>query len=163
MKRSVILFSCAILALAVFAVPAGAAKKGFKTGTYKATGAVTFSFKIYKGSCYRKGKKRSGYCVSGTGSTRPRLQMKCPVIEDGRKDYESFGFVPNQFWIPSSGKVRIKVTNPVRTDEEDRYTFNLNLKRNGRATGNMSQTSDVKSISVKSTCASGVQKFTAKR
>lgn len=162
MKRSLPIFACAVLALAVLASPAGAAKKGFKTGTYKATGAVAFNFKIYKGTCYNKGKKRSGYCISGTGD-RPRLQMKCPVVEDGVKDYEAFGFVPNQFGIPKSGKVRIKVTNPVRTDEEDRYTFNLNLKKNGRATGDLSLTADVKSISVKSTCASGVQKFSAKR
>lgn len=162
MKRSLTILACAILALAIFAVPASAAKKGFKTGIYKATGAVSFNFKIYKGTCYHKGKKRAGYCISGRGD-RPKLQMKCPVIEGGVRDHEGFAFIPDQFWIPKSGKVRIKRSNPIRTDEEDRFTFNLTLKKNGRATGNLSLTSDVKSISVKSTCESGVQKFSAKR
>lgn len=160
-------FAFLITVLAVFAIattPASAASKGFKTGTYTASGDVSFKFKVYKGSCYHSGtKKRSGYCLSGISSTTPKLQMICPQVQGGVKDFQAFAFLPNQKWIPKSGKIRIKFTNPIRTDETDTHTFNLTLKKNGRASGNLSLSAQRKSISVVSTCESGVKNFTAKR
>lgn len=162
MKRLLVLAVVALAAL-VLSVPAGAAKKGFKTGTYTATGDVSFKFKIYKGSCYHSGsKKKKGYCVSGIGSP-PRVPVDCPEVSGGVKDHEATAFVPNQKYLPSSGKIKISFRNEVRTDEWDDHTFNLTVKRNGRASGSLSVTSTVKSISVQSTCPSGVKKFTAKR
>lgn len=163
MKKSVI-FLVAIAVLALAAPTAGAAKKGFKTGTYTASGDVSFKFKVYKGTCqYTSTKKRSGYCLSGISSTAPRLQMICPVVQGGVKNFEEFAFLPNQKWIPKSGKIRMKFTNPIRQDESDTHTFNLTLKKNGRASGNLSLSAQRKSISVISTCESGVKNFTAKR
>jgi hypothetical protein len=164
MTRSLKLLAIALLAFAVLAVPATAKKKsGFKTGTYKATGDVSFKFKVYKGTCYAdKGKKKTGYCLSGFGSP-PKLQMICQVVEDGVKDHEEFAFIPNQKYIPSSGKIRIKATNPVRTDEFDTHTFNLDLGKDGKASGSLQMDQQVKSISVISTCSSGKKKFTAKK
>lgn len=163
MTRSLKLLVLALLALAVVAVPAGAKKATYKTGTYTATGDVSFKFKIYKGSCYdAKFKKKSGYCFSGFGGP-PKIKLKCPVVENGVKDYEDFAFIPNQKLISSTGKIRMKGTNPVRTDEFDSWTFNLDLAKNGKASGSLSQTSQVKSISVISTCASGKLKFTAEK
>jgi hypothetical protein len=164
MTRSLKLLALALLAFAVIVVPAGAKKSsGFKTGTYKATGAVAFSFKVYKGTCYdNSNKKKTGYCLSGFGS-RPKIQLDCPDVNDGVKDHEGFAFIPNQKYIPSSGKVRIKGHNPVRTGEYDDYTFNLDLGKKGKGSGSLSFDSTVKSISVTSTCVSGVLKFSAKK
>lgn len=162
MKKFVVLAVACAAALAL-SVPAGAAKKGFKTGTYTATGAVAFKFKIYKGSCYATGsKKKKGYCVSGVGSP-PRVAVDCPDIEGGVKDHTATAFIPNQKYLPKSGKIRISARNPIRTDEWDDLTFNLKVKNNGRASGDLSVTSTVKSSTVQSTCPSGVLKFTAKR
>lgn len=163
MTRSVKLLALALLALAVLAVPAGAKKSsGFKTGTYKATGDVSFKFKVYKGTCYDdKLKKKTGYCLSGLST--PKLQLDCPDVTDGVKDHEGLAFIPNQKYIPSSGKLRIKYRNPVRTGEYDDYTFNLDLGKKGKGSGSLSLDSTVKSISVTSTCKSGEQKFSAKK
>jgi hypothetical protein len=164
MTRTLKSLALALLALAIVAVPAGAKKKsGFKTGTYTASGDVSFKFKVYKGTCYADGgKKKTGYCLSGWGPS-PKLQMKCQVIEDGVKDHEEFAFIPNQKYIPSSGKIRIKATNPVRTDEFDVHTFNLDLGKKGKGSGSLQMDQQVKSISVISTCTSGKQKFTVKK
>ncbi|MGH2960110.1 MAG: hypothetical protein ACRDKE_10940 [Solirubrobacterales bacterium] len=163
MTRTLKFLALALLALSVIAVPAGAKKSsGFKSGTYKATGDVEFKFKVYKGTCYASGgKKKSGYCLSGLST--PKLQLDCPEIEDGVKDHEGLAFIPNQKLIPSSGKLRIKVTNPVREGEFDVHTFNLDLGKKGKATGSLSLESTVKSTSVTSTCVSGKKKFTAKK
>lgn len=147
----------------VLSVPAGAAKKGFKTGTYKASGDVAFKFKVYKGSCYVSSrKKKNGYCVSGIGSP-PQVTVDCPDVPGGVRDHQTLTFVPNQKYLPSSGKIKISFRNTTRADEWDDHTFNLTVKKNGRASGSLSVTSTVKSISVQSTCPSGVKKFTAKR
>lgn len=164
MTRSLKLLAIALFSFALIAVPATAKKKsGFKTGTYKATGDVAFKFKVYKGTCYdAKFKKKSGYCVSGIGSP-PKLKLDCPEVEDGVKDHESFGFVPNQKLLSSTGKIRVKFTNPVRKDEFDMHTFNLDLGRKGKGSGSMSLTAQVKSISVISTCKTGKLKFNVKK
>lgn len=164
MTRSLKLLALALLAFAVMAVPAAAKKaSGFKTGTYKATGDVAFKFKVYKGTCYADGgKKKTGYCLSGLGSA-PKLQMDCQDVKDGVSDHEEFASLPNQKYIPSSGKIRIKFTNPVRTDEFDTHTFNLDLGKKGKGSGSLSLDQQVKSISVISTCTSGKKKFTVKK
>ncbi|MBJ7354400.1 MAG: hypothetical protein JHC98_06205 [Thermoleophilaceae bacterium] len=164
MIRTLRLLALALLALAIVAVPATAKKSsGFKTGTYKATGDVSFKFKVYKGTCYADGgKKKTGYCLSGIGSP-PKLQMDCPDVKDGVKDHEAFAFLPNQKHIPSSGKIRIKFTNPVRTDEFDVHTFNLDLGKKSKGSGSLSMDQQVKSIAVISTCTSGKKKFTVKK
>jgi hypothetical protein len=162
MKRSLTLLALALLAFAILAAPATAKKKGFKTGLYKATGDVSFKFKVYEGSCYDGGKKKTGYCLSGFGPA-PKLQMICQKVPDGVSDHEEFAFIPNQRYIPSSGKIRIKGKNPVREDEFDEYTFNLDLGKKGKGSGSLSFNQQVKSISVISTCASGKKKFTVKK
>lgn len=162
MKRLIVLAIVCVTVLALSA-SAGAAKKGFKTGTYTAKGDVSFKFKIYKGSCYHSGsKKKTGFCVSGIGSP-PRVPVDCPDVPGGVKDHEASTFIPNQKYLPSSGKIKISFRNPIRTDEWDDHTFNLTVKKNGRASGSLSVTSTVKSSTVQSTCPSGVKKFTAKR
>jgi hypothetical protein len=158
------LLALALLSFVVFVVPATAKKSsGFKTGTYKASGDVSFKFKVYKGTCYADGgKKKTGYCLSGIGSP-PKLQMDCQDVKDGVSDHEEFAFLPNQKYIPSSGKIRIKFKNTVRADEFDVHTFNLDLGRSGKGSGSLSMDQQVKSISVISTCTSGKKKFTVKK
>lgn len=162
-KRTAFILGILALAIALAVAPASAKKKsGFKTGTYKATGDVAFKFKVYKGTCYSKGKKKAGYCVSGIGSP-PQLALDCPDVKDGVRDHTSLGFVPNQRYLPKSGKIKISFRNPVRTDEWDDHRFTLTVKKNGRASGSMSLSATVKSLKVQSTCLSGVKKFSAKR
>ena len=153
------------LALAVAIVPSAAAKKksGFKTGTYKATGDVAFKFKVYKGTCYASGgKKKTGYCFKGFQSP-PKVTVDCPDVKDGVKDHEAFLFIPDQKFIPKSGKFTIKSRNTHREGEWDDHYFKITLKKNGRATGEGSITSTVKSLKVQSTCPSGVKKWSAKK
>lgn len=162
-KRSAFALIVLALAVVVAAVPATAAKKsGFKTGTYKASGDVAFKFKVYKGTCYSKGKKKTGYCLSGINPP-PKVIVDCPDVADGVKDHEATLFIPNQAYIPTSGKITIKARNPHREGEWDDHYFKVTVKKNGRATGEGSITSTVKSLKVQSTCPSGVKKWTAKK
>lgn len=163
-KRSAFALIVLALAVVVAAVPATAAKKsGFKTGTYKATGDVSFKFKVYKGTCYASGgKKKSGYCFKGFQAP-PKVTVDCPDVQDGVKDHEATLFIPDQKYIPSNGKFSVKFRNPHREGEWDDHYFKIALKKNGRASGEGSVTSTVKSLKVQSTCPSGVKKWTAKK
>ncbi|MBJ7458507.1 MAG: hypothetical protein JHD02_04895 [Thermoleophilaceae bacterium] len=162
MTRSLRLIALALLCAALLVVPASAKKSTFKTGTYTATGGVAFKFKIYKGFCYdAKGKKKEGFCFSGLGT--PQVKLDCPEVEDGPKDREGLAFLPNQKLLSSTGKIRIKFRNPVRTGEYDDHTFNLDLGKKGRGSGSLSLESTVKSIAVTSTCKSGKLAFSAKK
>lgn len=163
MTRTLKLIALGLLALTLIAVPATAKKKKtYKTGTYTATGDVSFKFKIYKGTCYGNGKKKSGYCLSGFQGA-PKISMKCDVVADGVKDHEEFGFIPNQALLSSSGKISISFKNPVRTDEWDQHTFKITVGSKGSASGSVELVQQVKSIKVISMCRSGKLKFTAKK
>lgn len=163
MKKTLGLLTLSLLALALIAGPATSKKKTFKTGTYTATGDVSFKFKIYKGTCYDgKGKKKSGYCLSGFQGP-PKITVKCDVVPDGVKDHEEYGFVPNQKLLSSTGKINVSFKNPVRTDEWDQHTFNITVGSKGSASGSVQLDQQVKSIKVISMCRSGKLKFTAKK
>lgn len=162
MKRTLTLLGLSLLALSLIAVPAIAKKKTIKTGIYTATGDVSFKFKIYKGTCYAKGKKKSGFCISGFQGA-PKIKMKCDAVPDGVKDHEEFGSVPNQALLSSKGKYEITYKNPVRTDEFDVHTFKIAVGTNGKASGSIQLDQQVKSIKVISNCTSGKLKFTAKK
>lgn len=165
MNRTTTAFAAALLVIALAVAPADAKKKtGFKTGTYKATGTgVNFKFKVYKGTCYVKGtKKKTGYCLSGFGPS-PTLALDCPDVEGGVKDHTGTGFVPNQKYIPSDGKIKISFRNPVRAGEYDDHKFTLSLGRKGSGSGTIRLDSTVKSSTTTSTCTSGTLKYKAKK
>jgi hypothetical protein len=163
MKRMLTITALSLIALAGITSDTTAKKKTIKTGTYSATGDVSFKFKIYKGSCYDdKLKKKSGFCLSGFGD-RPKFTVDCPDVKDGVSDHEAFGFIPNQKLLSKTGKIRVDFVNPIRTGESEQFTFNIDVGTNGKASGNLSVTETVKSLSVTSVCPSGKKKFTAKK
>ncbi len=163
MKRILGILTLALLAFALVAVPALAKKKTFKTGTYTATGDVSFKFKIYKGTCYdAKFKKKSGYCFKGFQGP-PTIAMKCDVVPDGVNDHEETAFIPDQKLLSSSGKISVSFKNPIRTDEWDQHTFKITIGSKGKASGSVELVQQVKSLKVISMCRSGKLKFTAKK
>ncbi|MGB0872705.1 MAG: hypothetical protein ACPGYP_06160 [Solirubrobacterales bacterium] len=165
MKRSVVILAITVAVFAIFTAPSSAAKKGFKTGTYKAkSSAGSFKFKIYKGSCYVKltSRKRRGYCLSGKGFI-PQVNIVCPDVPNGPNDYMSNPLMPNQAWLPRNGKLNWINKGFHNGDEAYKYVFKLKLRRNGRASGSFSVTEETSSLKVKSTCKSATYRFSAKR
>jgi hypothetical protein len=162
-----LLLTACLLVAAVFAAPADAKKKqsGPKTGMYTATSAVgSFKFKIYKGSCYVSltRKKKTGYCISGWSDT-PKVALDCPDVKDGPSDTEAFITVPNQAYLPASGKLKLTWSNAYRVGESSTSRFNLKLGKTGKGSGDFSVSEVIKSLKVTSTCSSAVVKFTAKK
>lgn len=154
MKQSAIFLAMfAIIGLTV--PPAGAAKKkAFKTGTYKATGGVSFEFRVQKNQCHNELLQiKRGYCFN-SDSNGGWVNMDCP---DPYVDDTTRFFVPSNIVIPRSGKINFK--SDESDDSRDALVFKMTLKTNGRATGSVSLTSLLHPRG----CTSGKLSFSAKR
>lgn len=153
------------LAIALFAIAAptaGAASKGFKTGTYEATGPYSFTFTVSKNTCISSSnKKQRGYCFRAYG--KPDVPMICPAGEGFQPNYTGFVSTPFNELLPKSGRFRSDISTFFTNGEVAGTTyFNMKLSKNGRASGALSLTE--KTIrGAPGECTSGNLAFSAKR
>lgn len=169
MKPILKLLAIASLVFAVSSLPAYAKSKGFKTGVYTATGDVTFTFKVKKGTCYSQAKKKQlrGYCL--TMRDLPRVAMNCPDVAGAVKDHETNVSLPSGVHIPNSGRLNSTLkqyTTPTSTKPATligETKFSLKLGRKGKASGSLTTWEDETSSTVTVRCESGTKKYTAKR
>lgn len=168
-KPFFISLACIALAVTVVALPAHAKSSGFKTGVYKATGGVTFSFKVAKGTCYSQTKKKQlkGYCLKMRD--RPRAMMDCPDVQGAVKDHEELLSLPSNVHIPSNGRFNATLPSYTTPSASKPATligetkFSLKLGRTGRGSGSISSWSDETSSTVTVRCETGTRNYSAKR
>lgn len=152
-----------LAALTLLTTSADAKKKsGFKTGTYSASGDVTFRFKVFKGTCYSNSakKKLTGYCFKGLDN--PKLQMDCPEGPDNQSDYEDLASIPANVYIPKSGKLNATLNSYWSSGKIAAVTeFKLMLGRKGKGSGSISKSAVM--LAGDGECVSGPKSFSAKK
>lgn len=164
--KSRLFFTTALVLVAmltVLAAPSSAKKKGFKTGTYTASGDIAFKFTIKKAACstYGGGAPKQGYCFSGFGD--PKHAMDCPEGSGMQPDYSDYVTFPYNVRIPSSGRLSVTMYSYFSQDVIAGTTwFNIKLGRNGKASGSVKKDA-VTTWGTPATCTTGELKFTAKR
>jgi hypothetical protein len=153
-----------LVALGVVLAVAAAASAAPKTGSFKATGAIRFTFRITKGRCYgapknlsnpnaRRGKAAKGFCFSSTSS--PKVHLSCISGEEAAIDEMS------GLRLSSSGTLHLRAYSYYGGNITAGFT-ELDLKVHGASASGFVRVSWVDAAGSPS-CETGELAFTAKR
>jgi hypothetical protein len=157
-------FAVLVAALGVVLAVAAAASAAPQTGSFKATGAVRFTFKITKGRCdgapknlsnpnAKRGKAAEGFCFSSTSA--PTVHLRCITGETAAIDEMS------GLRLSSSGTLHVRAYSYYGGNISAGFT-ELSLKVRGAIASGFVRVSWV-DASGSPTCETGALAFTAKR
>ena len=156
-----IMMLAAVAALSLTVAPASA-KSGPQTGTYRATGDISFRFSVKKDACPPgTPANKIYYCFFGIDD--PQHLMDCPDQAGYQPDYSDYISFPYNYRIPRNGRI-VNVgkgyfsTGVVATTTE----FHVKIKRNGKASGWVKKDA-ITTWGPPATCTTGKLTFTATR